>query len=34
VLVSVDVTDPSTRKKMGSLILREIHATLHLEGET
>ena len=33
-LVSVAVTDPSTGKKTGSLILREIHATLHLEGET
>lgn len=33
-LVSVAVTDPSTGKKTGSLILREIHATIHLEGET
>ena len=33
-LVSVAVTDPSTGKKTGSLILREIHATLHLEGAT
>ena len=33
-LVSVAVTDPSTGKKTGSLILREIHATIHVEGET
>ena len=32
-LVSVAVKDPSTRKKIGSLILREIHATMHVEGE-
>ena len=32
-LVSVAVTDPSTGKKTGSLILREIHATMHVEGE-
>ena len=32
-LVSVAVTDPSTGKKTGSLILREIHATMHVESE-
>ena len=32
-LVSVAVTDPSTGKKTGSLILREIHASVHVEGE-
>ena len=32
-LVSVAVTDPSTGKKIGSLILREIHASLHAEGD-
>ena len=33
-LVSVTVTDPSTGKKTGSLILREIHATIHVGCET
>lgn len=33
-LVSVAVTDPSTRKRTGSLILREIKATLHAVGDS
>ena len=33
-LVCVAVTNPSTGKKTGSLILREILASIHVEGET